>query len=204
MAARKPKSVDQRTRTAYHEAGHAVLSAAINDTPSHVSIRPNGGTLGRSTQWMAVRPTTLAQVFLAGFAAEHLLTGRRPRQYDLELGMAILAHSDPKLVDVFEGVESCDGYGVVEQVLRTGVREVDEDIRREADRFYEIARESVSTVWPAVHALARALLKQEELDRDGVQAVLADFDLFMRVLVVQRKHGFLLGPPRVQAVGSSG
>jgi hypothetical protein len=76
------KPIDERTRTAYHEAGHAVLSAAINDTPHHVSIRADRGTLGRSAQGMAVRPTSLAQVYLAGFAAEHLLTGgvRRSRR----------------------------------------------------------------------------------------------------------------------------
>lgn len=194
---RPRKSVGARTRTAYHEAGHAVLSSAINDTPSHVSIRSNGGTLGRTTQWMSVRPTSLAQVYLAGFAAEHLLTGRRPRQYDLELGMAILALSDAKLAEAFEGYEASDGHGVVEQMLRLGVRGIAEDIRHEADRLYEIARESVSAVWGAVDALAKALLKSEELDRDGIQAVLGEFDLFMKVLVVQRKHGLLLGPPPV-------
>ena len=42
------KGVSPRTRTAYHEAGHAVLRAAINDKPTHVSIRAAHGTLARS------------------------------------------------------------------------------------------------------------------------------------------------------------
>jgi len=44
---RARRRVDSLTRTAYHEAGHAVLSAAISDTPQCVSIRHEGHTLGR-------------------------------------------------------------------------------------------------------------------------------------------------------------
>lgn len=183
--------MNARTRTAYHEAGHAVLSAAINDTPSRVSIRPNAGTLGRSTQKMFVRSTSLAQVFLAGFAAEQLLTGRRPRQYDMEIGMALLAHFDPKLVETFEGVEGSDGYGAVHQVLRTTVHGGDDEIRREVDRMYEIARESLATVWSSVVTFAQVLLKREELDQGAIDEVLSEFDLFMPVLTVQRAHGLL-------------
>jgi len=170
------------------------LSAAINDTPSYVSIRPKGGTLGRSTQKMFVRPTSLAQVFLAGFAAEHVLTGGRHRQLDMEIGIALLAHFDPKLVDTFDGIESTDWYGAVRQVLRTGVREIEADIRRELERMYEIARESLSTVWPAVEMLADALLEREELDGDAIEALLGEFDVFMPVLTVQRAHGLLTKP----------
>lgn len=193
-AAGKRKSVSERTRTAYHEAGHAVLSAAINDTPSHLSIRPNGGTLGRNTMKMFVRPTSLAQVFLAGFAAEHLLTGRRPRQLDMEIGMALLAHFDPKLVDTFDGIEATDGHGAVRQVLRTGVRENEAEIRRELQRLYGIACESLTVVWPAVEALAGALLKCEELDEDAIEEVLGECGLFIPVFAVQRAHGLLTAP----------
>src|ERR1700677_271282 len=90
---KRPRPVDPRRRTAYHEAGHAVLSAAINDRPEHVSIRGHDGTLGRTTQKMLVRPTSLAQVYLAGFAAEHLLTGRRPRGFDIEVDSVFLPTS---------------------------------------------------------------------------------------------------------------
>ncbi len=115
-------SPDPRRRTAYHEAGHAVLSAAINDKPHHVSIRAAHGTLGRTGQKMFAGPTSLAQVYLAGFAAEHLLSGRRPRQYTIETGLAILAHTDPALVSTFEGIEVSDGGGAILHLLRTGVR----------------------------------------------------------------------------------
>jgi ATP-dependent Zn protease len=194
--------VSARTRTAYHEAGHAVLSAAINDTPSRVSIRPNVGTLGRSTQKMFVRPTSLSQVFLAGFAAEQLLTGRRPRQFDMEIGMALLAHFDPKLADAFDGLEATDGYGAVRQVLRTGVREIDGEIRDELDRMYEIARKSLAVVWRAVEVLAGALLERQELDGDAIEELLGEFDVFMPVLTVQRTHGLLTKPAAEHRAGS--
>ncbi len=71
-------SIDERTCTAFHEAGHAVLSAALASTPEYVTIRPDGQTLGRSRARMPVRPTFRAQVHLAGFAAEHVVTRRRP------------------------------------------------------------------------------------------------------------------------------
>jgi cell division protease FtsH len=183
--------VNVRTRTAYHEAGHAVLSAAINDTPSHLSIRPDGGTLGRNLMKMFVRPTSVAQVFLAGFAAEHLLTGRRPRQLDMEVGMALLAHLDAGLVDTFEGIEATDGHGAVRQVLRMGVREVEAELRREVDRLYDIARQSLVTVWAAVDVLAQALLKHEELDRQAIDDILERFSVFVPVLAVQRAHGLI-------------
>jgi ATP-dependent Zn protease len=190
-------------RTAYHEAGHAVLSAAINDKPHHVSIRGKDGTLGRSGQMMTARPTSLAQVYLAGFAAEHLLTKRRPGQYAVELGLAILAHTDPALVSTFEGIEVSDGYGAVKHVLRTGVRPVDEKLREELERLYEAARLSLSAVWRAVDGVASVLLAKEVLDRDDIDEAIGDVDIYSPVVAVQRAHGLLL-VPRVVAPGVGG
>jgi ATP-dependent Zn protease len=182
-------------RTAHHEAGHAVLSAAINDRPERVSIRGQDGTLGRSTQKMLMRPTSLAQVYLAGFAAEHLLTGRRPRGFDIEVGLGVLAHLDRDLVEKIEGVDTADGYGAVHQVLRTGVREVEEEIRAEVERLYGVTRESLRAVWPTIKDVANALLIREELDRAGLDEVLAAEDIFAPVFRVQRRHGLLPRAP---------
>lgn len=165
---------DSRTLLAYHEAGHAVLSAAINDAPRHVSILVRGETLGRSSQKMMARPSVLVQVYVAGFAAEHLLTGRRPRQLVQEVGFAILSRDDPELRNAFAGSDERDGYLAVEGVLRIAVLSTDEDITREVDRFYDATRRSLATVWPAVQAVARALLKHEERDTDGVFAALCE------------------------------
>lgn len=188
---RRARTLDLRSRTAHHEAGHAVLSAALNDRPERVSIRGREGTLGRSTQRMFARPTSLAQVYLAGFAAEHLLTGRRPRGFDIEVGLGILAHLDRDLVEKIEGVYGTDGYGAVHQVLRTGVREVEDEIRGEVGRLYDVACQSLRAVWPSVRAVARALLVHEELDRGRLDAAIGDVDLFAPAFAVQRAHGLV-------------
>ena len=113
VAARKPsktspkrRSVSARTLTAYHEAGHAVMSASIANGPDHVTIRPDGHSLGRSGARMSVRPTTRVQVHLAGLAAEHVLTGRRSRELDRETGFAILARLDSALREAFADVRT--------------------------------------------------------------------------------------------------
>ena len=176
-----------------------MLSAAINDTPRHVSIKPNSDTLGRSGARMSARASSLVQVHLAGFAAEHVLTSRRPRQLDQEVGVALISRSDEELQKAFVGSEHRDGYRAVQEVLRMGVYQDDEAIKREVDRFYAVARESLSAVWPAVRAMAIALLEHEELDRDDVEKVLEPFALFPSVLGVQQAHGLLLGPKRPPA-----
>jgi ATP-dependent Zn protease len=189
---RAPKtSVDARTRTAYHEAGHAVLSAAISDMPQHVSIRPEGNTLGRAAARRSVLPAARVQVHLAGFAAEHLLTGRRPRQLGKEVGFAILARLDPALRSSFTGCEDFDGHRAVEDALSMNTREGDDQVRREIDRYFEVARESLSAVWPAVQRVAKALLELEELDLDGVAEAIGNVDIFSPVFAVQRVHGLL-------------
>jgi ATP-dependent Zn protease len=187
----KKKSVNARTRLAYHEAGHAVLSAAIANPPVHVTIRSDGHSNGRSGARMSARATTRVQVHLAGFAAEHLLTGRRSRQLDEEVGFAILARIDPALRSAFTALEIRDGHRAVQEVLGIGEDLTDAEIKREVDRFYEITHESLSVVWRAVVAVAKALLQHEELDRDAVEEAIGDVDLYVPVVAVQKAHGLL-------------
>jgi hypothetical protein len=119
----------------------------------------------------------IAQVYLAGFAAEHLLTGRRARSLDVEVGLGVLAHLDPKLVATFDGIESSDGYGAVREVLRSGIQEVDEEIRRELERLYTVVMASLSAVWAAVECVATQLLAEEELDRRAVTRAIGPISL---------------------------
>jgi hypothetical protein len=186
---RKSSNIDARARTAYHEAGHGVLSAALSATPKHVSIRPTRLTLGRSGARLSPWPMIRAQVHLAGFAAEHLLTGRRPRQLDQEIGFGILARTDPELRASFEGAQDFDGHRAVEAVLGMIPLATDDDVRREVNRYYAAARDSLAAVWPSVERVAAALLEHEHLDRRGVESALGDVDLFAPVVVVQRAHG---------------
>jgi hypothetical protein len=197
MASRTPstlarRKVRKRARTAYHEAGHAVLSSAINDRPELVSIRPKGSTLGRTRQSMLARPAFLVQVHLAGFAAEHLLTRRCPRQFTRELGFAMALALQPELEDSMPGMSATDQYLAIRSVLSIGAIEPEpEAIRGEIGRFYEVARESLATVWPAVEGVARALLKHEELDHGALGTAMGGVELYSPVFAVQRAHGLL-------------
>jgi hypothetical protein len=136
------------------------------------------------------RPTLLVQVHLAGYAAEHLLTRRRPRQFAQELGFALASALDPGRGELFPGLSTCDGYCAIKGVLAIAVLEP-EGIRSEVERFYDIARESLATVWPAVRGVAKALLAHEELDREGLNVALDGVDIYSPVFAVQRARGLL-------------
>ena len=166
-----------------------MLSAALNDTPRIVSIRSLGNTLGRSAQRLLAPPSVLVQIHVAGFAAEHLLTRRRARQFDRELGFAILSRDDAALRLAFEGSDEHDGYRAVREVSKMAVFHTADEIQREVERFYEASRESLAAVWPAVRRVAGALLKHEELDSDGVLAAIGGDDIHAAVLRVQATHG---------------
>jgi hypothetical protein len=200
-------AVDARTRTAYHEAGHAVLSAAIGNPPKRVTISANAYTLGRSVAPMSDRPTARVQVYLAGFAAEHLLTGRRPRQLDQEIGFSLVARRDPTLGEAYAGSGSRDGHRAVEEVLRVGTYPDDEAIRREVDRFYQVARGSLSAVWSSVKAVASVLLRDGAMDRRGFEEALGDVDLWATVMTVRGEPGLLRAAgvnPSVDATAHAG
>ena len=67
----------QKEKTAYHEAGHAVVAVALGDVPNWVSITPAPGRLGRC-HMPEVRPGKegdRAAVFAAGPLAEKRATG---------------------------------------------------------------------------------------------------------------------------------
>lgn len=188
---RKPRSVDRRTRTAHHEAGHAVLSAAINDAPRLVSIKGNGESLGRTQQGMFGRPEVLVQVHLAGFAAEHQLTGRRSLHLTRGLGFAILPLTRPELSTMASemGLEGRDEYKAVETILAMGCEREADAIKHQVERFYEATRASLEAVWPAVSAVAKALLMEGELDRDRFFEAMGGTDIYGPVRTVQEAHG---------------
>ena len=184
------RAVRKRTRVAYHEAGHAVLSAAINDSPRLVSIRPHGESLGRSRYRFEAPPQRLVQVHLAGFAAEELLTGRRGRRMlGPEMGFSVVALTNPAFASVAEGLETCDQYLAVDAIIRFGRSKTREPILAEVEAFYIAAKESLLSVWPAVRSVARALLKRAELDRASFHVALGEHDIYGPVFDVQERHG---------------
>jgi hypothetical protein len=151
-------------RIAYHEAGHGVLSTAINDSPRLIQILPDGGErLGFARYRFDTHPPYMIQVFLAGYAAEHLHFGRQPRNLTLQIGFAIMAATDEKFSDLGDGRRDADEYLAVQACIQMGIPE--EGMRAEIFRFYEIAKESLASVWPAVDAVAKYLMKEKQMDR---------------------------------------
>lgn len=189
MTAPKRKCVSKRTRIAHHEAGHAVLSASLSDAPRLVSIVAEEGSLGRARYQMLARPQVLIQVHLAGFAAEHVLKEKQPKQFSSGLGVCTTALVY-KLHDC-SGTAGSDEQLAIEEALKMGTA-VDEDaIKTTVTRSYDISRESITSVWPAVQAVAKALLKHNEFGRERFFEVIDGFDIYKPVRAVQRGHGLV-------------
>jgi hypothetical protein len=171
-----------------------VLSAAINDAPRLVSINGNGESLGRTQQQMFGRPEVLVQVHLAGFAAEHQLTGRRSLHLTRGIGFAILPLTRSELSAMASEMrlEGRDEYKAVETILAMGCEREADAIKQQVERFYEATRASLAAVWPVVRAVANALLKSAELDRNGFFQAVGDADLYGPVHLVQEAHGLRL------------
>jgi hypothetical protein len=55
-------------------------------------------------------------------------------------------------------------------------------------RMFVITKEALRAVWPAVEAVAQALLEKRELDRQAVCKIVEPFDLYGPVYAVQRKY----------------
>jgi hypothetical protein len=182
--------IPKRERIAYHEAGHAVLSAAINDAPHLVSIRGSANSLGRSRYGRDASPERLVQVHLAGFAAEEILKGCRSRQLlGPELALSVSAVLEPHFASVAALVEGSDQHLAVQELLKMGCTESRDGIYAAFERYYAVARASLLTVWPAVVTVARTLLKNSELDRHGFRTAIRGHDIHTPVSGVQAAHG---------------
>jgi hypothetical protein len=121
------------------------------------------------------------------------------------VGFAIFTRTDPVLKSAFLGWGHHDGSLAVAEVLGMGAFENDDEIKREVDRFYDIAKECLVAVWwPAVARVAKALLKEEALDRNAFDAVLGNADVFSPVFAIQQAHGLLLRRDKNQSAALRG
>jgi hypothetical protein len=186
------KRVRKRTRVAYHESGHAVLSAAISDAPHLISIRPDGATLGRCHYRPAHSLEKRVQIHLAGFAAEELLLLRRPPQMDgSDLGLSIASFVYNDAISS-KCIKTCDQYLAVSDIVEMGCDRRDSAIRIEFNRFYAIAMESLKSVWPAVAAVAKTVLKKTDIDRSSFSGAIRGYDIYTPIFAIQKTHGIKL------------
>src|SRR5881394_2654079 len=197
-------SEKEKTNTAYHEAGHALLLELLEHTePLHkVTIIPRGPSLG-STMWLPEEDkyTNRKNELLAGLAvsmggrvAEEIVFG------DVTNG----ARGDIKMATATARRMVCEWgmseklgmveYGDHEDYVFLGrdisrardyseatAEEIDHEVRKLLDEAYGIAKKVLSENRDKLDAIAKALLEFETLDGSQIKELI--------------KHGELINPP---------
>lgn len=150
--------------TAYHEAGHAAVSAYFELGPNSVTIQRGDDTLGSSTDpgiamfdydSRSTRSQTIRQMIMvcyAGLLAEMLFDPNA--QAELSQGDETLAWN--LLSDV--SVRHCSYVG--DEVYVAAL----ERLRRKAQKL-------VRSLWPEIEALAQALLTRKTLSKEEVEGI---------------------------------
>ena len=191
-------SEDERRLTAYHEAGHAVVSLNIPGLdPLHkVTIVPRGRALGL-TSWLPEEDRhnytkywlegRLASSF-GGRVAEELVFGpekvttgaandilqatelarRMVTQFGMSDKIGAIAVGDREQ-EIFLGRELAQRREISERTSEL----VDEEVKRIIDGAYQRARDILATHRPSLDALADALLERETLEREEIMAVVS-------------------------------
>ena len=184
---------DERKLTAYHEAGHAIVSLKIPGLdPLHkVTIIPRGRALGL-TVWLPEQDRrnvtrhwcegNLASAFGGRvaeelvFGAEKITTGaagdieqatglarRMVTQWGMSDKVGMIAVGDREQ-EIFLGREFSQRRAVSEQMAET----VDAEIKRLIDEAYERARTILAANRSLLDLMADALLERETLDREEI------------------------------------
>jgi cell division protease FtsH len=191
-------SDDERRLTAYHEAGHAIVSLNIPglDKLHKVTIVPRGRALGLTSSlpeedrhnytkyWLQ---GSLA-VFFGGRVAEELVFGpekvttgasndilratelarRMVTQFGMSDKIGAIAVGDREQ-EIFLGRELAQRREISERTSEL----VDEEVKRIIDTAYQRARDILGGKRETLDALAAALLERETLERDDILAVAA-------------------------------
>jgi cell division protease FtsH len=181
-----------RERTAYHEAGHALLALLVpgNDPVHRVSIVPRGMALGATYQLPSDDRTSYAEDYLraritstlGGRAAEQLVYGvvTSGAENDLQHVTEIARHMvlrwgmSEKLGPISfvaprdEGLppafQSQPYSEATSELIDAEVRRIVEECHRDADRLLAEHRDKLER-------LAQALLKAESLDEQEIRGV---------------------------------
>jgi cell division protease FtsH len=172
---------------AYHEGGHALMSHLVGDLipVQKVTIVSRGQALGYTLNLPSEERylhTTeefrdLLKIYLAGRAAEQVVFGRvtNGAANDLEkvtaLARAMVFEYGMSTV-VSSRTMRADNYALSEETKR--VR--DQQQAQLTDAAYEDAQRLLRKHRPALDRVANALLERETLDRDELDALLADVE----------------------------
>jgi cell division protease FtsH len=208
-------SEEERKLTAYHEAGHAIVSVRVpGQDPVHkVSIVPRGRTLGITFSLPEEDRHNYTKQFILGhlavayggrvaeeiiFGLEKVTTGaaqdilqatelarRMVTQFGMSDAIGPIAVGDREQ-QIFLGREISQRHEVSEKTAEL----VDAEVKRVLDQALNRARSILEGDLPLLHKMAQALLERETLDREEVELLGAGKDLPPRTTV---------GPPPVPA-----
>src|SRR5713226_4985977 len=197
-------SEKEKTNTAYHEAGHALLLELLPHTePLHkVTIIPRGPSLG-STMWLPEEDkyTNRKNQLLAGLAvsmggrvAEEIVFGdiTNGARGDIKMSTAIARRMvcEWGMSEKMGMVE----YGDHEDYVFLGrdisrardyseatAEQIDHEVRKLLDEAYQTAKKALLANRDKLEVIAKALLEYETLDGSQIKEIV--------------KHGRLLNPP---------
>ncbi len=199
---KKSRKVEEEDRriTAYHEAGHAIVAAAIPevDRPHKVTIVPRGRALGatmvlpekESYHMQKKKLTAQLAMLFGGRVAESIFCGDVSagaaddirRATDLARAMVSELGMSEKIGPVnYAERQGSDFLGT--ELLRGKVhseetaREIDQEVHRLLTESYQRAHAILSSKEPAVRVLAEALLRYETVTGDDVARILAGVSL---------------------------
>jgi cell division protease FtsH len=190
----------QRRRTAYHEAGHALVARMMpeSDAVNKITIVPRGMALGL-TQIMPsedryghsrTQLTSMLAWFMGGRAAEELVfneisTGasndikqatRVAHSIVCEYGMSDLLGPvawGSRQEEVFLGKD----FARREQDYSEATAErIDEEVRRLVQDAYDTAREILARNDHVLHKVAQALLERETIDGIEFERIVSSLD----------------------------
>ncbi len=191
-------SDEEKKNTAYHEAGHALVAMLLPETdPVHkVTIIPRGMALGLTQQLPEADRHTLSKhklendlaILFGGRAAEQLKLGHTTtgagndleRATDIARRMVCEWGMSEKLgpirfggsdENVFLGRDFSQTQGYSESTANL----IDSEVRDLVVGGYERAKQILVDNDPALEEMARALLQKEVLDREELEAIVAEF-----------------------------
>ena len=186
---------DERRNTAYHEAGHALISKLLPklDPVHKVTIIPRGGALGvtvslpekdRYSTDKILMLSRISMLFGGRIAEEvfmqQMTTGA---SNDFERATAIARDMVTRygMTDALGPMVYAENEGEVflgRSVTKTTsmseetMRKVDAEVRRIIDEQYKIARDLIELHQDKMHALAGALLEWETINAEQVEDIM--------------------------------
>jgi cell division protease FtsH len=187
---------DERKNTAYHEAGHALISKLLPklDPVHKVTIIPRGGALGvtvslpekdRYSTDKILMLSRISMLFGGRIAEEvfmHQMTTGASNDFERATAIARDMVTRYGMTDALGPMVYAENEGEVflgRSVTKTTtmseetMRKVDAEVRRIIDEQYTIARQLIELHQDKMHAMATALLEWETIDGEQIEDIMS-------------------------------